>query len=404
MSRAAYIPSRRLFLTQGLGGFAALMAPGLAGCSSSDDVEPGPATKPNLTSNIADIGKLGDADKNGLRLPKGFVGRIVAKQGEKPVKDSDYEWHAAPDGGATFETEDGGWIYVSNSEIPFSGGVGALKFDKQGDLVDAYSILQDSSINCAGGRMPWGVWLSCEEASKGRVFLCDPTGDKKAEELPALGVFKHEAAAYDDVNHQLYLTEDEGDGRFYRFTPDAMVDGHADLSAGKLEVAKVDSDNQVEWLEVSDPLYEEGSKPTREQVPDSTAFKGGEGIWFHEGTIYFSTKGDDRVWAYDTDQQSITVIYDAEKADDAILTGVDNLTVSCCGDVLVCEDGGDMQIVAVLPDGTLKAILQIEGHDISEITGVAFDPSGTRLYFSSQRGSDGFGITYEVSGPFHSAK
>ena len=37
----------------------------------------------------------------------------------------------------------------------------------------------------------------------------------------------------------------------------------------------------------------------------------------------------------------------------------------------------------------------------SEITGPAFDPSGTRLYFSSQRGKNGFnGITYEVTGPF----
>jgi hypothetical protein len=38
----------------------------------------------------------------------------------------------------------------------------------------------------------------------------------------------------------------------------------------------------------------------------------------------------------------------------------------------------------------------------SEITGLAFDPSGTRLYFSSQRGPapGGAGITYEVTGPF----
>ena len=41
------------------------------------------------------------------------------------------------------------------------------------------------------------------------------------------------------------------------------------------------------------------------------------------------------------------------------------------------------------------------GHKNSEITGPAFDPSGTRLYFSSQRGKNGSaGITYEVTGPF----
>ena len=46
-------------------------------------------------------------------------------------------------------------------------------------------------------------------------------------------------------------------------------------------------------------------------------------------------------------------------------------------------------------------ILRIQGHGKSEVTGPAFDPSGTRLYFSSQRGKNGFnGITYEVTGPF----
>jgi secreted PhoX family phosphatase len=47
--------------------------------------------------------------------------------------------------------------------------------------------------------------------------------------------------------------------------------------------------------------------------------------------------------------------------------------------------------------------LRVSGQDRSEITGPAFSPDGTRLYFSSQRGSSGTtsgGITYEVSGPF----
>ncbi len=59
-----------------------------------------------------------------------------------------------------------------------------------------------------------------------------------------------------------------------------------------------------------------------------------------------------------------------------------------------------MQVVAILPSGELKPLLQVVGADSSEITGPAFDPSGTRLYFSSQRGGTS-GITYEVTGPFH---
>ena len=88
--------------------------------------------------------------------------------------------------------------------------------------------------------------------------------------------------------------------------------------------------------------------------------------------------------------------------DPEALYGVDNLTVSACGDVLVAEDGGQMRIVAVLPDVGLKPLVQLVGQDDSEITGPAFDPSGTRLYFSSQRAIGTLsGITYEITGPFH---
>ena len=44
---------------------------------------------------------------------EGFTSRIVAQAG-KSVKG--YKWHKSADGGAVFKTEDGGWIYVSNSE------------------------------------------------------------------------------------------------------------------------------------------------------------------------------------------------------------------------------------------------------------------------------------------------
>jgi hypothetical protein len=69
---------------------------------------------------------------------------------------------------------------------------------------------------------------------------------------------------------------------------------------------------------------------------------------------------------------------------------------------LVAEDNGDMQIVA-LSAGGVTPIVQVEGHRESEVAGPAFDPSGTRLYFSSQRGASGHssdGVTYEVSGAF----
>jgi hypothetical protein len=50
--------------------------------------------------------------------------------------------------------------------------------------------------------------------------------------------------------------------------------------------------------------------------------------------------------------------------------------------------------------------LRAVGHRESELTGVAFNPAGDRMYFSSQRGTVGKqtdGMTFEVSGPFDTA-
>jgi secreted PhoX family phosphatase len=44
--------------------------------------------------------------------------------------------------------------------------------------------------------------------------------------------------------------------------------------------------------------------------------------------------------------------------------------------------------------------LRVTGQSGSEVTGVAFSPAYDRLFFSSQRGTDGRGLTYEVTGPF----
>lgn len=391
-------PTRRDFLRKSFAGMGWMAAGStLAQCTSSDGGGP-------TMSNIANLGPLQEPDENGLRLPTGFTSRIVARSG-MPVGSTDYVWHNAPDGGAVFTTDDGGYIYVSNSETAaqLGGGASAIRFDANGDIIDAYRLLEGTNLNCAGGATPWGTWLSCEETPQGRVYECDPLGMTQAAARAAMGVFEHEAVAIDDVNQHAYLTEDVGDGRFYRFS----YENPEDLSTGRLEVAEVTggaAEGPVEWHEVPDPSGE--TEETRLQVASSTAFNGGEGIWHHEGVIYFSTKGDDRIWAYETDTSVLTILYDAATSSTPILTGVDNLTVSPAGDVLVAEDGGDMQIVAISADGAIVPILQVTGQDLSELTGPAFDPSLRRLYFSSQRGPDGLdilarsGITYEVSGPF----
>ncbi|MFI2666793.1 alkaline phosphatase PhoX [Micromonospora carbonacea] len=344
-------------------------------------------------------GPLGAADGNGIQLPAGFTSRVVARS-RQAVAGTSYAWHDAPDGGACFPAGTG-WIYVSNSETTPGGGASAVRFAADGSIASAYRILAGTNQNCAGGATPWGTWLSCEEVSRGYVYETYPQGGTAAAQRPALGRFKHEAAAADPVRQVIYLTEDEPNGCFYRFRPAVW----GDLSAGTLEVlvAGAATSGPVTWARVPDP---DGSPTyTRQQVSGARRFDGGEGCWYADGTCWFTTKGDNRVWAYDAVAQRIDLAYDDSlvTGGSAPLTGVDNIVGARSGDLYVAEDGGNMEVNMITPAGVVTPFLRIAGQGSSEITGPAFSPDGTRFYLSSQRGTSGAssgGITYEVRGPF----
>ena len=328
---------------------------------------------------------------------------MVARGGQR-VDGTDFTWHLASDGAATFVTSDGGWILVSNSETLLGGGASAIRFGRDGTIRDAYRVLEGTTANCSGGPTPWGTWLSCEETPSGRVWETDPAGKREAVVHPAMGVFKHEAAAVDPGHRHVFLTEDLVDGGLYRYTPERWPD----LARGKLEVARVDRSGAVRWTKLRDPLAR--ATPTRHQIPGTQRFKRGEGIWFDDGTVYVSTTVDSRVHAYDTRAERIETIYDGFATREAPLLHVDQMTANRAGEVYVCEDLSTDEIdIGVIEPGSheVSRFLSVTGADHvgSELTGVAFDPSGTRMYFASQRafgrpGRDGPGAVYEVTGPF----
>ena len=369
--------NRRKFIRLGVGAFALTgLAAGLAEWARPPDPE-------NVTR---------------IRVPPGFTPRIIARSGERLIAGSYYRWHAAPDGGGCFAAPDGGWIYVSNSELSPNGAVSALCFDASGRIIDAYSILSGARHNCSGCETAWNTWLSCEEHSRGVVWECDPFGINEAVARPALGLFKHESAVVDPLGARIYMTEDKPDGGLYRFTPATVaLPAAPDLSRGLLEIAML-RDGRISWREIPDPLA--ATTPLRYQVSGYARFNGGEGIDLFGRNLWFTTTGDGRIWQLDLLDGRLGVLYHAEGG----TSEVDDITHTAGGDVVIATEGKSLQI-NVLPGGAAQTVTLVElpGHRHSEITGLAFDLGGERLYFSSQRGNTGLdedGISFEIQGDF----
>ena len=100
------------------------------------------ATTAAVLRPSSDYGPVQQPNELGLMLPAQFSARRIATSGQ-PVGNTGFVWHLAPDGGACVPTPGGGWVYVSNCELPSgAGGVNAIKFSPAGEILSVYRPLR----------------------------------------------------------------------------------------------------------------------------------------------------------------------------------------------------------------------------------------------------------------------
>ena len=299
-----------------------------------------------------------------LHLPEGFRYRSFhdtdTSDGSKVVLDDGTELPGRHDGMGAFDGSGDTVILVRNHEVngspgafgpdtPYDeaagGGTTTIRVTKRGRVLSAYTSLNGTMMNCSGGVMPWGSWMTCEETVNGPDVGPDFTGQSNAAlkkphgyvfEVPTgewaerkpitqAGRFAHESVAYDPQGGALYLSEDNFafPSGFYRYTPrtDPMKTGRLD-NDGVLHMLKVKGrDNRhlegrqeqgrtydVEWVRINQPdmVFPTGSEgePTTSNdealtfVGDQGRAKGAalfsrlEGTVHQDGIIYFtSTQG-----------------------------------------------------------------------------------------------------------------
>ncbi|HEX8804121.1 MAG TPA: alkaline phosphatase PhoX, partial [Acidimicrobiales bacterium] len=202
---------------------------------------------------------MADARDGAVRLwlPPGFAYRSFHDTESPVVLDDGTVLPGRHDGMAAFQGRRGHVVLVRNHELNnpgpafgdasraydamAQGGTTTVEVTRFGEVVSAFTSLNGTQMNCSGGRMPWGSWITCEETVNGPdvgpdftgvsnvpltrrhgyIFEVPAGGQSDRQPVTAAGRFLHEAVAFDPVAGVLYMTEDNFGfpSGFYRYIP-----------------------------------------------------------------------------------------------------------------------------------------------------------------------------------------
>ncbi len=253
-----------------------------------------------------------------LWLPDGFAYRSFHDTEFPVFLDDGTRLPGRHDGMGAFPAANGNVMLVRNHEINNPGpafgdasvaydpmaqsGTTTIEVTSQGEVVRAFTSLNGTQMNCSGGQMPWGSWVTCEETINGPdvgpdftgasnrpltqphgyIFEVPSDGQSDRQPVTRAGRFAHEAVSFDPRDGILYLTEDNFGfpSGFYRYIPatNPMETGSLDNDGRLQMLAVVGQPNvdlaaeqprratyKVEWVDIDDP------NPSFPYTPGETA-------------------------------------------------------------------------------------------------------------------------------------
>jgi secreted PhoX family phosphatase len=407
---------------------------------------------PDTSTTPPGFGPLVQDPEGVIDLPEGFSYQLIGRTGE--IMADGQPTPPMPDGMAAIPLSGSLIALICNHEAlagtggafrkhpqaerifddgggrrPGGGGTSTIIWDQGNQtVVRRFLSLAGTTRNCAGGSTPWGSWLSCEEditragtagcaKDHGWVFEVPATENPELTvpvPLTAMGRFNHEAAAVNPASGTVYLSEDRGDGLFYRFlpkTPGKLAEG------GKLQALAIPDQPgyntaanhpvgerwPVRWIDLDEVEAPKDDLRHRGRKAGAAVFRRGEGLWMDgsEACYLACTNGGRRglgqLWRYLPEADELELVYESSQESDSRY--IDNVTVSPWGDLLACEDGPPgNRLIGITANGKPWHFAQNRLNG-SEFAGTCFSPDGRTAFVNIQFP----GLTYAITGPFPKA-